>query len=62
MCCMQADTYSFGMLMWEIVPGTMPWDRMTVGQISFAVVQQDARPAMPEALPAGYKTLMDGRP
>ena len=28
MHCMQADIYSFGMLMWEIVMGTMPWERM----------------------------------
>ena len=62
MRCMQADIYSFGMLMWEIVMGTMPWERMTVGQIFFAVVQQDARPAVPETFPAGYKDLMEVRP
>ena len=60
--CMQADIYSFGMLMLEIVTGAMPWERMTVGQIFFAVVQQDARPAVPETLPAGYKSLMEVRP
>ena len=59
---MQADIYSFGMLMWEIVMGTMPWERMTVGQIFFAVVQQDTRPAVPETFPASYKDLMEVRP
>ena len=62
MRCMQADIYSFGMLMWEIVMGTMPWERMTVGQIFFAVVQQNTRPAVPETFPAGYKDLMEVRP
>ncbi len=62
MHCVQADIYSFGMLMWEIVMGTMPWERMTVGQIFFAVVQQNTRPAVPETFPAGYKDLMEVRP
>ena len=62
MHCMQADIYSFGMLMWEIVMGTMPWERMTIGQIFFAVVQQDTRPAVLETFPAGYKDLMEVPP
>ena len=54
----QADTYSFGMLMWEITTSTMPWERMTVGQVFFAVVQEDSRPLVPQELPQGYRDLM----
>lgn len=46
------------MLMWEIVTSTTPWERMTVGQVFFAVVQEDSRPLVPEALPQGYSDLM----
>ena len=55
---LQADVYSFGMLMWEMVTSTMPWERMTVGQVFFAVVQEDARPPIPEELPEAYSDLM----
>ena len=58
---LQADIYSFGMLMWEMVTSTMPWERMTVGQVFFAVVQEDARPAIPEELPEAYQDLMTVR-
>ena len=57
----QADIYSFGMLMWEMVTSTTPWERMTVGQVFFAVVQEDARPAIPENLSEGYRILMTVR-
>ena len=46
------------MLMWEMVTSTMPWERMTVGQVFFAVVQEDARPDIPEQLPEAYEDLM----
>ena len=46
------------MLMWEMVTSTMPWERMTVGQVFFAVVQEDARPPVPEELPEAYQNLM----
>ncbi len=38
----------------------IPFDRMTVGQIFFAVVQQNSRPPVPETgLPESYKKLME---
>ena len=49
------------MLMWEIITSSMPWERMTVGQVFFAVVQEDARPPIPEELPESYRTLMTVR-
>ncbi|EIE22674.1 kinase-like protein [Coccomyxa subellipsoidea C-169] len=54
-----ADIYSFGMLMWELISGEVPFDRMTVGQIFFAVVQEQQRPPIPEkGVPAPYLKLM----
>ena len=58
---MQADIYSFGMLMWELVTGMSPWERMTVGQIFFAVVQENARPPLPEDQSPAYLNLMKVR-
>ncbi|BDA45748.1 probable mitogen-activated protein kinase kinase kinase 11 at C-terminar half [Coccomyxa sp. Obi] len=54
-----ADIYSFGMLMWELSSGQVPFDRMTVGQIFFAVVQENVRPPVPETgWPPSYVKLM----
>ena len=35
-----------------------PFDNMTMGQIFFSVVQEKARPPVPEGMRAGYAALM----
>ncbi|CAL8462804.1 g2337 [Coccomyxa elongata] len=42
----QADVYSFGMVMWEIYTGQMPFANFTVGQVFFAVVHDHLRPPL----------------
>ncbi|EIE27156.1 kinase-like protein [Coccomyxa subellipsoidea C-169] len=42
----QADVYSFGMVMWELYTGQMPFANFTVGQVFFAVVHDRLRPPL----------------
>lgn len=44
-----------------VLPAQVPFDRMTVGQIFFAVVQEQQRPPIPEkGVSAAYLKLMQG--
>ncbi|KAF6135093.1 hypothetical protein GIB67_040404 [Kingdonia uniflora] len=43
----KVDVYSFGLLLWEMVAGTVPYDDMTPIQAAFVVVNKNLRPAIP---------------
>ncbi len=34
----KVDTYSFGIVLWELIPGSLLFQNMTVVQAAFAVV------------------------
>jgi serine/threonine protein kinase len=36
----KADVYSFGLILWEMVAGTVPYEDMTPIQAAFAVVNK----------------------
>ncbi|KAL6991074.1 hypothetical protein U1Q18_009194 [Sarracenia purpurea var. burkii] len=49
----KVDMYSFGLILWEMIAGTIPYEDMTPIQAAFAVVNKNLRPAIPgDCLPA----------
>ncbi|KAJ1698033.1 Protein kinase superfamily protein [Rhynchospora pubera] len=49
----KVDVYSFGIVLWELVTGMLPFANMTAVQAAFAVVNKGVRPTVPQdCLPA----------
>lgn len=55
----KVDVYSFGLLLWELVTGSLPYEDMTPLQAAFAVVNKNLRPAIPLSCPAALKRLIE---
>ena len=43
----KVDVYSFGIVLWELITGLLPYPSMTAVQAAFAVVNKGARPIIP---------------
>ncbi|GMH13393.1 hypothetical protein Nepgr_015234 [Nepenthes gracilis] len=43
----KVDVYSFGIVLWEVITGMLPFPNMTAVQAAFAVVNKGVRPAIP---------------
>ncbi|KAJ6832580.1 serine/threonine-protein kinase HT1-like [Iris pallida] len=43
----KVDVYSFGIVLWELITGMLPFQNMTAVQAAFAVVNKGARPIIP---------------
>lgn len=43
----KVDVYSFGIVLWELITGMLPFQNMTAVQAAFAVVNKSARPNIP---------------
>lgn len=43
----KVDVYSFGIVLWELITGMLPFQNMTAVQAAFAVVYKCARPTIP---------------
>ena len=43
----KVDVYSFGIVLWELITGMLPFQNMTAVQAAFAVVNKCARPIIP---------------
>lgn len=54
----KVDVYSFGLLLWEMVTGTIPYQDMTPIQAAFAVVDKNLRPVIPGECPAPLGCLI----
>uniref|UniRef100_A0A0A9BF18 Protein kinase domain-containing protein n=1 Tax=Arundo donax TaxID=35708 RepID=A0A0A9BF18_ARUDO len=54
----KADVYSFGLLLWELVTGSIPYEDMTPVQAAFAVVNKNLRPVIPSSCPAPLQLLI----
>ncbi|KAL8108023.1 serine/threonine/tyrosine-protein kinase HT1-like [Apium graveolens] len=55
----KVDVYGFGLILWEMVSGSIPYEDMTPIQAAFAVVNKNLRPAIPDNCPAAMKALIE---
>ncbi|KAK1323297.1 Serine/threonine-protein kinase HT1 [Acorus calamus] len=44
----KVDVYSFGIVLWELITGMLPFQNMTAVQAAFAVVNKGVRPIIPQ--------------
>ncbi|XP_072962707.1 serine/threonine-protein kinase STY13 isoform X1 [Typha angustifolia] len=44
----KVDVYSFGIVLWELITGMLPFANMTAVQAAFAVVNKGVRPVVPQ--------------
>eukprot|EP00297_Palpitomonas_bilix_P002213 CAMPEP_0113909308 /NCGR_PEP_ID=MMETSP0780_2-20120614/26762_1 /TAXON_ID=652834 /ORGANISM="Palpitomonas bilix" /LENGTH=1154 /DNA_ID=CAMNT_0000905067 /DNA_START=195 /DNA_END=3659 /DNA_ORIENTATION=- /assembly_acc=CAM_ASM_000599 len=60
--CEKVDQYSFGIIMWELLAGQIPWTGLNMAQIVRKIALDHARPEVPNPLPPGtpddYVSLM----
>ncbi|XP_073124780.1 serine/threonine/tyrosine-protein kinase HT1-like [Henckelia pumila] len=55
----KVDVYGFGLILWEFLAGTIPYEEMTPIQAAFAVVNKNLRPAIPSGCPPTMKDLIE---
>ncbi|KAK3007140.1 hypothetical protein RJ639_016697 [Escallonia herrerae] len=55
----KVDVYGFGLILWEMVAGTIPYEDMTPIQAAFAVVNKNLRPSIPGDCPAAMRALIE---
>ncbi|XP_042411643.1 serine/threonine/tyrosine-protein kinase HT1-like [Zingiber officinale] len=55
----KVDVYSFGLLLWEMTAGKIPYEEMTPIQAAFAVVDKNLRPPIPTDCPRPLQALIE---
>lgn len=55
----RVDVYSFGLILWELVAGKIPYEDMNPIQAAFAVVNKNLRPAIPQDCPPAMRALIE---
>ncbi|MQM20070.1 hypothetical protein Taro_053084 [Colocasia esculenta] len=55
----KVDVYSFGLLLWEMLTGTIPYEDMTPIQAAFAVVDKNIRPVIPADCSPALRVLIE---
>lgn len=54
----KVDVYSFGIVLWELITGFLPFQNMTAVQAAFAVVNKGVRPTIPVDCPPALVDIM----
>ncbi|KAE8673368.1 Serine/threonine-protein kinase HT1 [Hibiscus syriacus] len=55
----KVDVYSFGLILWEMVTGTIPYEDMNPMQAAFAVLNKNLRPVVPGDCPPLMRALIE---
>ncbi|XP_022720465.1 serine/threonine-protein kinase HT1-like [Durio zibethinus] len=55
----KVDVYSFGLILWEMLAGTIPYEDMNPIQAAFAVVNKNLRPVIPGDCPSAMRALIE---
>ncbi|XP_039052929.1 serine/threonine/tyrosine-protein kinase HT1-like [Hibiscus syriacus] len=55
----KVDVYSFGLILWEMIAGTIPYEDMNPMQAAFAVVNKNLRPVIPKDCPPSMRALIE---
>ncbi|KAK8642122.1 hypothetical protein V6N13_011481 [Hibiscus sabdariffa] len=55
----KVDVYSFGLMLCEMVAGTIPYEDMNPIQAAFAVVNKNLRPVIPKDCPPAMRALIE---
>ncbi|CAI5463518.1 unnamed protein product [Closterium sp. Yama58-4] len=54
----RADIFSFGVTMWEVITGDLPYTGLTPLQAAIGVLQRNLRPPLPPGLPSRISSLI----
>jgi len=55
----KVDVYSFGLLLWEMVSGRIPYENLTPFQVAYAVANRNLRPTIPPECPSALRSLIE---
>nr|ACG28952.1 protein kinase [Zea mays] len=55
----KVDVYSFGLILWEMFSGTIPYEELNPFQAAFAVFDKNVRPAIPTSCPTPVRLLIE---
>ncbi|KAF7803442.1 serine/threonine-protein kinase HT1-like [Senna tora] len=55
----KVDVYSFGLILWEIVTGSIPYEDMNPVQAAYAVLNKHSRPTIPSSCPPAMGALIE---
>ncbi|TKW16739.1 hypothetical protein SEVIR_5G319200v4 [Setaria viridis] len=55
----KVDVYSFGLILWEMFSGSIPYEELNPFQAAFAVFDKNVRPAIPASCPAPVRLLIE---
>uniref|UniRef100_A0A0A9DR12 Protein kinase domain-containing protein n=1 Tax=Arundo donax TaxID=35708 RepID=A0A0A9DR12_ARUDO len=55
----KVDVYSFGLILWEMFSGSIPYEDLNPFQAAFAVFDKNVRPVIPNSCPAPVRLLIE---